>query len=528
MELPSLRSAIGKDVLEKTLTLMPLYQFQQIYAEEGKVHQLTFAQRYRLKYDTYFPYVKTAFETEEDQYLFCAFYFHHEIGLRSHLFVETEVCLVRAIDLEDQFLFQYFYERMGKHPNTAGVLEYILEHKKYKMIPVALNYQFAADSLFINWRLPQEVARQFISSTSPSGIFLCFANLPIAELPSLVEIEERQSLHVTELVTSALHGLLIARENSKTEIVRNYFANLKLNVDGLIRELSAVIHLDDLEIFKTIWSIVGSKRINTLLEKVIVMGATQIATWVVNNLSIKNETTREFTPDIIMLNIDPLKQLEVLNMVISKYPIIADDDIANFVWIRNSDPLALSSYQHADMFSSIHLAYQCATEDFNQTLIRKINETDPGVFGDIYFDLKEARKLVLLGVSQEYIQFSCHLRLTYPEYLELLEWKFNSRLQFLPAIPCMDLERRFTDRLAECDIDPILISHIMKTEHPFLLRTVTRKAFYYAIKTNNYEYLARTADQFRGEKFVAINQYYFCEKMAAFLATHEIAYVLEY
>ena len=104
------------DVVQTLLTVMPLHDFQQLYYEEThreKLHQLTFAQRYQLKYGTVFPDVETTFETEEDQYLFCAYHFHGEIGLNSHLFVDTSDCMLQAIKLEDIFLFRYFKERCG-------------------------------------------------------------------------------------------------------------------------------------------------------------------------------------------------------------------------------------------------------------------------------------------------------------------------------------------------------------------------------------------------------------------------------
>lgn len=510
------------DVLRQTLALMPLVQFQEHYSEETQKktkHALTFAERYLVKYGQKFEQIEgTTFENEEDQYLFCAFYFHGEVGLRSHLFAPSPLCLYRAIDIEDIELCRYFLERQSDNKLAKyRYIQYLLSKKKYKVLKTLLERNSVNLSRsFQEWRLPQEAAKALFERYEFD--LLAFANLPLEDLPPAIS---------ENFYPYFLHGFVISGDPQKKERVKEEFLGKGRKIFKMSEyyEISAalriLIELNDLQFFVKICQKYQRKVLGDrlrLFSFLVSSGAGEILQWLESTypelyLGIKPFNEEEgdfFERPIFDHRFDSKRQLCVLERILKNYPEFAHHPTASYVWLRNSDIRFFETDFLIASLPVLDLALEFCSEGFLREFCRRINkehEENPqkDFFAEISFNYPSAKRYQALGLDPKIIMIDDLQDLRYSQFEDLAQGSFmiwpNSLSLFFPT---PFLLQKATTRLTSQFGGNLNLSEMdFAAQHCLKLFPINVTAFGKAFENNNLEYMALAGPHLEGQKFSA-------------------------
>ena len=216
---------LPKTTTQTALAFLPLKAFQKLYEEETlsrNPHQCTFSERYQMKYGNSYPKIQgTGFETDEHQYLFCAAWFHKEVGYRSHLLYPIANCLLMAIKSHDVELIKYFKERTQIDDSFWQSLYLSAIETGDVEVCRALGVMKlpALESLPIVANL--DVANYILESADNEEILLSiYRDISYEQLDSLKSYKNVESGTYT-VDLHILHGLILSGDSRKIARARN-------------------------------------------------------------------------------------------------------------------------------------------------------------------------------------------------------------------------------------------------------------------------------------------------------------------
>lgn len=111
--------SLSFDITKKALAYLPLRDFQR--------HCSSYKERYLMRYGSTFPFIEgSSFVSDEDEYLFCAGYFHQEIGNNSEKFLPRVQCVNSAMAMDDVELLTHHIEADKLY--GGSVLAFLVKH----------------------------------------------------------------------------------------------------------------------------------------------------------------------------------------------------------------------------------------------------------------------------------------------------------------------------------------------------------------------------------------------------------------